>query len=242
MISMMRGYVLTIGIALLHMVQAAEVQSSDLFSGREARYQISSHGFNVGEMKSISQPLLLDGKRFIRFSSSTAIDAKFLFFSVNSSSLNETLVGHNGPIEFHHSNFEKGDNLEVDAKFFDDQVELSIKQHGKSRSVSFARDHYEFTTMDCAEMTLSKEGELKNIRLLDLENFRLVTRTYVWRKSEDIVVGGKTIRCRVIDFEDPYNHCRRWITQDENGFLIVRQEGKGKAGSYVLKLTELLEK
>jgi hypothetical protein len=95
--------------------------------------------------------------------------------------------------------------------------------------------------MDCAEMSLAREGDRKEIRLLDLENGKIVTRKYVWRRSEDIAISGKNIRCRVIDFEDQDNSCRRWITQDEKGILIARQEGKGNSGSYLLKIINLVE-
>ncbi len=208
---------------------------------RESHYQINSRGFKVGEMKSTSQPLVRDGRRLVRFSSTTAIDAQFLFVSKQSMSRDEALVGDNGPVEYRHSSHENGLEREVEARFTDSQVRLEVKEGGKSRLVTFLRDRYDFTTMDCAEMSLSKEGDKREIRLLDLENAKVVTRKYVWRKSEEITVGGKSIRCRVIDFEDQDNNCRRWVTRDETGILIARQEGKGKSGSYVLKLTGFVE-
>jgi hypothetical protein len=56
-----------------------------------------------------------------------------------------------------------------------------------------------------------------------------------------MTIGGKIIHCRVVDFEDPDNRCRRWITQDNKGILIVRQEGSGSSGSYLLKLAAINE-
>jgi hypothetical protein len=93
--------------------------------------------------------------------------------------------------------------------------------------------------MDCPETTIAREGEQLEIRLLDLENARVVNRRYVWAKTETVKVGEQTIRCRVVDFEDPDNACRRWIARDGLGVIIARQEGKGKAGPYVLKMTSL---
>ncbi len=235
-------WLLPLSIPLLIVAIAAEVYPAAVsVPGRESRYQITSRGFRVGEMKTTSQPLVRDGRRIIHFKSTTAIDARFLFFAKQSRSQDETMVGDNGPLEYRHSNHEDGRVREVVATFTAGQVRLEIREAGTSREVSFSRDRYDSTTMDCAEMSLAKEGDRKEIRLLDLENGKIVTRKYVWRKSEEMTVGGKIIRCRVIDFEDQDNRCRRWITQDDKGVLIVRQEGKGAAGSYLLKLNVLNE-
>ena len=77
------------------------------------------------------------------------------------------------------------------------------------------------------------------MRLLDLETLSVVTRRYTWVRSEDVTVDGKRIRCRVIDFEDPNKKCRRWISAGEPGVIITRQDGKGKSGSYSLRMTHL---
>jgi archaeosine-15-forming tRNA-guanine transglycosylase len=211
-------------------------------TGRESLYQINSHGFHVGEMKTLFQPLTLDGRLMVRFRATTEIDANFLFFSRQSVSRADALVGKNGTIEFHHSYQGDGEAREVAATFSDTGVRLDVREGGKLRTVVFPRGRYDYTTMDCAEMSLTREGEQRVIRLLDLEHVRVVSRNYRWEKSEDIPIGGRNINCRVIDFEDRDTRGRRWITQDEKGIIIVREEGCGESGSYVLKLTGLIDK
>ena len=44
-----------------------------------------------------------------------------------------------------------------------------------------------------------------------------LTRRYRWVKSEDVVVDGKRINCRVIDFEDPNKKWRRWRPSRSSG-------------------------
>lgn len=230
-------------IPLVITARATEVNSADgPVPVRESLYQINSHGFHVGEMKTIFQPQMLDGRLTVRFRATTEIDANFLFFSKQSVSRADALVGKNGTIEFHHSYQGDGEAREVEATFSDAEVRLDIKEAGTARTVIFPRDRYDYTTMDCAEMSLTKEGEQRVIRLLDLEHVRVVTRSYRWKKSEDIPIGARSINCRVIDFEDRDTHGRRWITQDEKGIIIVREEGCGESGSYVLKLTGLIDK
>jgi len=101
------------------------------------------------------------------------------------------------------------------------------------------RDDYDYTTMECPETRLQREGEERVLRLLDLETLSVVTRRYRWVKSEDVTVDGKRLHCRVIDFEDPNKKCRRWVSTGEPGVIITRQDGKGKSGSYSLRMTHL---
>lgn len=226
---------------LLITLLSTAIPAAENVTIRKSSYQINSRGFRVGEMKTSTQPLFRKGQRLIHFKSTTKIDANFLFYSKQSICNDEAVVGVHGPVEFHHSRLENGSLREVEAKFAESQVRLEIKEGGKSRSAVFSRDRYDFTTMDCAEMSLGREGDRKEIRLLDLENSRIESRKYHWLKSEEVTIGGKKILCRVVDFEDQENRCRRWITRDGKGILIARQEGKGNAGSYVLKIVSLTE-
>ena len=211
-------------------------------TGRISEYQIESRGFRVGGMKTSQQPMLRDGRPAIRFRSTMAISASFLFFSKKSSSSDDAVVGDSGTVAYRHASLTDGRTKEVVAHFTDGQTQLQITEHyGKPRSIIFRRESYDFTTMDCPEMSLLRPGDEREIRLLDLENARVVKRKYHWRKNEEMSIDNRKIVCRVIDFEDPDNRCRRWITQDERGVLIVRQEGKSRSGSYLLSMTGLRE-
>src|SRR6266567_4727778 len=50
---------------------------------------------------------------------------------------------------------------------------------------------------------------------------------------------GEEKALRLMDFEDPNKKCRRWIRPDELGAIIARQDGKGKGGSYSLRMAHL---
>lgn len=74
------------------------------------------------------------------------------------------------------------------------------------------------------------------LRLLDLENLKVVTRKYRWVKRETVKVGGRSIPCTVVDFEDEVKKCRRWVKENDRRILIVRQDGAGGVGSYSLRI------
>ena len=213
-------------------------QSDAALSRRESHYQIQSRGFNVGELKTVMQPTE-GSERLIHFESTTTVHAIFLVFGFNSKSHEEALVGEHGTLRYRLKASENGRVRVVNAHYDHGRFTLVVKEDQKSRTLIIPRDQYDYTTMDCPEMKLAREGDHSEIRLLNLEQARVVTRRYHWVRTEAVKVGNRLIHCRVIEFEDPDNRCTRWVSTDDMGVVIVRQEGKGRGGSYVLKMTDL---
>ena len=209
--------------------------------GRTMRYRVSSRGFGVGDMKTIIAPARQAGARAVRFESDLAINANLLLFKVNSTSHEDAVIGEHGTLSYKRHGEENGKSSLVDAALEGSVFRFRINENGVARSVAVPRSNYDFTTMDCAETTMKQEGETMEVRLLDLEHARVVTRKLHWIKNEDLEVGGKRLRCRVVDLSDPDNSCRRWVSCGEHGVVIVRQDGQGKRGPYSLRMVSLAE-
>ncbi|MEI8356632.1 MAG: hypothetical protein WCG31_11190, partial [Deltaproteobacteria bacterium] len=63
---------------------------------RESFYSVYSHGFKVGEVKAVCEPLPVDNKKRFRFHSETTVQASFLFYSYNLAKTEEALVTDDG--------------------------------------------------------------------------------------------------------------------------------------------------
>lgn len=207
--------------------------------GQTLRYRISSKGLSVGEMRTTISPVQQAGERVVHFESDLSIDANLLLFRVNSNSREKATVGDHGTLRYHKSGRDNGKSYTVDGALEGDSFRFKVSENGVPKSLSVPRASYDYTTMDCPETRMQREGETMEIRLLSLEDARVVKRKFHWVRSEEIEVGGKRLRCRVIDFSDPDNHCRRWVNCDDGGVIILRQEGKGKKGSYTLRVVSL---
>jgi hypothetical protein len=116
---------------------------------------------------------------------------------------------------------------------------FTIEDNGDKRTQVIDRGEYDFTTLDCPEFNMGPEEKEKTLRVLDFEHLKVLKRSYKWLKDEDIQVDGKLIKCKVIEFSDPYKKCRRWVKIDELGVLVLRQDGKGKEGSYSTRIVSL---
>ena len=205
----------------------------------ESDYSVFSHGVRVGEFRSVCSPSSHEGRKALKFEARTRIHAGFVVYSYDLETKEDALVGDEGTVRYQRSTRENGTSTEVEGVLDHGRFLLNITENGVRRTMKVNRDDYDYTTMECPETRLQREGEERVLRLLDLETLSVVTRRYRWVKSEDVTVDGKRLHCRVIDFEDPNKKCRRWVSTGEPGVIITRQDGKGKSGSYSLRMTHL---
>ena len=205
----------------------------------ETSYTIHSRGLKVGDLKTLCSSVLHNGKRALKFESTSRVDANLLVYSYRLQTREEAIVAEEGTVSYDRTTKENGNLTQVEGHLDQGRFLLDIRENGKRRTMTVNRESYDYTTMECPEVRMKREGDAMSVRLLDLETLAVVTRKYRWVASEEVEVDGKRIRCRVVDFEDPNKKCRRWIKPDEFGVIIARQEGRGKGGSYSLRISHL---
>lgn len=209
-------------------------------ASRESLYEVFSHGFKIGEVKTVCAPVVREQRKAYRFESSTHIDADFLLFSYNLDKKEEAVVGREGTFNYRRTTQENGKKIHVSGRMENRAFRFTIDENGSRRTLVIPRDDYDFTTLDCPEVTMGPGQTEKNLRVLDLENLTIVTRKYRWVRDENVAVAGRNIHCKVIDFQDSNKKGRRWVEEDSLGVLITRQEGKGNGVSYSSRLTSLV--
>jgi len=220
----------------------AVASSSKTNEVRESRYEVFSHGMKVGQVKTVCGPIVLDSKKAFRFESSTSIDAHFLFFSYRLEKKEEAMIGREGTYNYRRTMQENDKEVLVSGKMETGVFRFTINEGGLKRTLVIPRDEYDFTTLDCPELTMGPGEKEKVLRILDLEKLVIVTRKYNWVKDEDVDLEGRKIHCKVIDFEDLNRKGRRWVEGDDLGVLVLRQDGSGKGVTYSSRLASLVVK
>ena len=206
---------------------------------RESFYSVFSHGFKVGQVKTVCEPFSRGNKKCFKFHSETLVHANFLFYSYGLDKTEEALVADDGAFYYKRTSMQNGKAQQVEGQLQKSGFYFTIEDNGDKRTRFIDRDEYDFTTLDCPEFDMGPEEKEKTLRVLDFEQLKVFKRSYKWLKNEDIQVDGKLIKCKVIEFSDPYKKCRRWVKIDELGVLVVRQDGKGKEGSYSTRIVSL---
>lgn len=108
---------------------------------------------------------------------------------------------------------------------------LVVRDGDKVERKAFPTMSYDATNMEYPELTLAP-GEVRKMRILDLENSEIVERVYRYVAEERAEFDGRSSRVIVSDFVDENGECRRW-TAIINGLpVVIRQEGKEKTGLF----------
>jgi hypothetical protein len=235
--TMKRLCALTVVITLLQLLLPLEgwCGSGD---SRASRFSVYSHGFRIGEATSVCSLVGSGDRATCRLSNFTRIHARFLVRSYSLENHEEALVGRDGTLRYTRSCRENGHPFTVEGALENNEFRIRVAENRAVRTIVIPRERYDYTTMDCPERFLKREGETVSLRLLDFEALDVVTRHYTWVRSEELRVNGRSYTFRVIEFEDKNKRCRRWIRSDDVGVMIARQEGTGKAGSYSVRLVE----
>lgn len=235
--SMKAGFFILVGILFVAVFcRAAAASPSKANEVRESRYEVFSHGMKVGQVKTMCGPVVLESKKAYRFESSTSIDVHFLFFSYRLEKKEEAMIGKEGTYNYRRTMQENNKAILVSGKMETGAFRFTINEDGSKRTLVIPRDTYDFTTLDCPEVTMGPGEKEKVLRILDLENLVIVSRKYNWVKDEDVAIDGRKVHCKVIDFEDLNKKGRRWVESDDLGVLVLRQDGRGKGVTYSSRL------
>jgi hypothetical protein len=199
----------------------------------ESRLAVYTHGFKVGEIISRYTRQDEGGHVVVSFTSHTRINADFLVTTYSLEGDEEARIGPEGTLSYRKAWQENGARHLVDGRLEGGTFHcVSTGPNSEVRAITVPRERYDFTTMDCPELRLKREGESLTVRLLDLETCEVVTRHYHWVRTERLTFNGVADLFRVIDFQDRNKSGTRWILPATVGVKIARQDGTSRKGAY----------
>jgi hypothetical protein len=199
----------------------------------ESRLDVYTHGFKVGEVISRYARQGEAGHDVVSFTSHTRINADFLVTTYSLEGDEEARIGPEGTLTYRKAWQENGTRHLVDGRLEGGTFHcVSTGSESETRAITLPRERYDFTTMDCPELRIKREGESLTVRLLDLETCEVLTRNYRWVRTERLTVNGVADLFRVIEFHDRNKSGTRWILPATVGVKIARQDGTSRKGSY----------
>jgi hypothetical protein len=153
----------------------------------------------------------------------------FLSFFLKST---ETASIRGGKLVAYHKMIDTGgQHKEIVGKLKDGTFSISIRDKGKTIQKEFLPKNYHVTNLEYPEVTLTP-GEVRKMRVIDLENAEVVDREYIHIAEEHMVISGKDTRVVVSDAVDKYAEYRRWTAVVNGVPVVIRQEGKEKTGLF----------
>jgi hypothetical protein len=171
------------------------------------------------------------------------VNVGFLFFSFSLKSTETTSIRAGKVIRYRKMIDNGGDLREITGELDGNTFTIMVTDGEKVERKVFSSMSYEATNMEYPEVTLVP-GEVRKMRVLDLENSELVDRVYRYVAEEQAVIDGRVIRIFVADFSDKNSECRRWTAIFDGLPVVRRQDGKEKTGifnpSYSVRQTKVI--
>jgi hypothetical protein len=164
------------------------------------------------------------------------VKVRFLFFKFSLKSTETTSIREGKTIVYRKAIATGGNLREITGELHNGIFNMVVRDGDKVKRKSFSATTYEATNMEYPEVTLAP-GEVRKMRVLDLENTEVVDRVYRYVAEEQAEIDGRVFRVVVADIVDKNAECRRW-TAVINGLPVVRrQEGKEKTGLFAPSYT-----
>ena len=159
-----------------------------------------------------------------------------MFFSYNLDLEESAHIKDGKTLEYSRKANDNGKDTETEGKLEDGEFKINYIENKKHKNISFNTSQYDYTTIYGPEFIIDfKDTNDVTLRILDLEYLAIVKRTYHYVKTDTIEVDGRKFTCKVIDLSDLHKTARRWIYRNGDKASIIRQEGRGKDGSYTIK-------
>lgn len=219
-------------IAALGMLLLAPVTVE---SANVTRYDLVSKGFTVGHVRTERSRVDRDGRPCVRCTVTTDVKVNLFFFSYALHAKETSLASDRGAIEYTREATEDGVHMETRGRLQGDTFHFEIVRNGATSTVDVATNTYDVTSMDNVELQLPHEGDARTWRVLELQDAAVAKRSYSRLPFGRVTTGTRPVECVVVEFRDPDRNARRWITTDDLGMVILRQDGTDKAGSYSMR-------
>jgi hypothetical protein len=199
-------------------------------------YEIFSEGKKVGSMDLNFSEVTYRGNAVLKVEASTEIKVKKLFITLFSlESHEEALIDDGGT--FHYSADTKIDGriIQVTGHLENGGFHLKINEEEDQQTLIIKKNAYDMTSMDGPEDLLTEKKKEKKLRILDFDTLTVFEETLSWTHSQVVHVEGDTVKCKVVQFENPHEKGRRWISRNEPG-LLIKEEGEDEDGPYAVRL------
>ncbi len=121
-----------------------------------------------------------------------------------------------------------------------DKLALAMKGAGMDISYLLPLKDYDISSIEDL-LTVIKRGEAKTLRVLDMEEMKVVKWEVSYPRDETLKALGKKVACAVVIVNSEKSRETRWITLDGDG-ILVKQEGVDEDGPHTVLLTKRQKK
>lgn len=190
-------------------------------------YVVRSLGSDIGTVRAKTVGTARDND----FHADVNVNVRFWFLGFSLTSSESASIRGGKLVSYHKTIDTKGQRREIIGKLSGDIFKIVNREGDKEEHKDIPVTSYVTTNMESPEMALAS-GEVRKMRIADLENTGIIDREYRHVAEESSEIDGRSTRVMVADFTDKYAEGRRWTASIGGLPIVLRQEGKEKTGLF----------
>jgi hypothetical protein len=190
-------------------------------------YVIRSLGSDIGKVSAKTVGTASDND----FRADVKVNVSILFYRFSLTSTETASIRGNKLVSYRKTIDTNGRHREITGGRNGNILAFVIRDGEKVERKEFPVTDYVITNMEYPEVILAP-GEIRKMRVADLENSETVDREYRQLPEEQTVINGRGSRVMATDFTDKNSECRRRTTVISGLPILLRQEGKEKTGLF----------
>jgi uncharacterized protein DUF6134 len=190
-------------------------------------YVIRSLGSDIGTVSAKTVGTARDND----FRADVDVNVHFWFFGFSLTSSETASIRGGKLVSYHKTIDTKGHRREITGERNGDIFTMVVREGGNAEHKEFPAAGYVTTNLEYPEVTLVP-GEIRKMRVVDLENAEIVDREYRQVSEEQTEINGRGSRVMATDFADKNSEARRWTAIISGLPIVTRQEGKEKTGLF----------
>lgn len=147
-------------------------------------------------------------------------------------------IGSSGLLRYESRATIDGEAASASASLERDALVVVVSLGGRRASKRFSQEDYDLTSAETVGFRPADFGSERTVRVLDLDEQEIVSRTLRWVADETLRIGPVALRCKVVEFEDRNARGIQWIGPDSHP-VVVQEESEDEDGRFQLTLKSI---
>ncbi len=202
-----------------------------------ARYKIAHEGENIGTIYSERRIGEWSGAKAVVVTDELDIRVERFLNNYTLHTRETITLTDAGLVCYSGVSVEDGKRSSVEATLADNGLTMAVEEDGESYKNILANSQFDASSEEVVDRFIVSGEASKTLRVIDLDDFEVVKTEYRNEGRTEVEIAGEGFISYVVSFNSSRKKGRQWLTADDTGTWLLKEEGTDNEGPYCITLT-----